>query len=437
MHSVGHGSPTSVIDAQHAGRLLDELLAALGDPRRVLLLPPDYTRRHSWAGELTVMLYERLRDRASVAIMPALGTHAPMTEARVAAMFPGVPPEVFVVHRWRDDLVRLGEVPAELIQKLSGGRLSYAIPCEINRRLVEAPWDRIISIGQVVPHEVAGMANHAKNVFVGAGGAETINKTHYLGAVCGMEQAMGRVGTPVRAVFQHMSAHFAGEWPLTYVLTVRGRAANGDLVTRGLYAGSDEDCFEQAAALSQQVNINLLDEPLSTVVVQLDPHEYHSTWLGNKAIYRTRMALADGGELIVLAPGVRTFGEDGEIDRLIRQYGYRGTPAVVDAVGQDDDLAANLSAAAHLIHGSPEGRFRVTYAAGGLTRDAVEGVGFGYADLDEWVSRFDAERLHDGFNMLPDGRRCFYVSNPGLGLWALRARFENASQRRQPTGRTE
>ncbi len=130
-----------------------------------------------------------------------------------------------------------------------------------------------------------------------------------------------------------------------------------------------------------KVNFTVLDEAPRKMVVYLDPEEFHSTWLGNKAVYRTRMAIADGGELIVLAPGVKTFGEDRQIDGLIRKYGYTGTPRVMQLVRETEDLPKNLSAAAHLIHGSSEGRFRITYCPGHLSREEIESVGYGYADL--------------------------------------------------------
>ncbi len=123
--------------------------------------------------------------------------------------------------------------------------------------------------------------------------------------------------------------HFASDLPIVYVHTVVGRNADGKLEVRGLFVGDDRECFERAAELSLKVNFRMLDQPLKKVVVYLDPAEFKSTWLGNKSVYRTRMAIADGGELIVLAPGVREFGEDAEIDRLIRKYGYVGTPAVM------------------------------------------------------------------------------------------------------------
>ena len=133
---------------------------------------------------------------------------------------------------------------------------------------------------------------------------------------------------------------------------------------RGLYIGDDIECFNRAAELSLKVNFEMLDEPIKKAVVYLDPEEFHSTWLGNKAVYRTRMALADGAELIVLAPGVKEFGEDKTIDTLIRKYGYSRHPGHAEAVEANADLANDLSAAAHLIHGSSEGRFKITWCPG-------------------------------------------------------------------------
>jgi hypothetical protein len=162
---------------------------------------------------------------------------------------------------------------------------------------------------------------------------------------------------------------------------------------------------------------------LEKVVVYLDPDEYKSTWLGNKSIYRTRMVIADGGELVVLAPGLKEFGEDKEIDRLVRKYGYIGTEKVLEAVKQNEDLQSNLSAAAHLIHGSSEGRFKITYCPGHLSREEIESVNFGYKPFSEMVDKYNPEKLSDGFNEV-DSERVYFISNPGLGLWSCRQRFE-------------
>lgn len=417
------GSADMDLSGQQLNDLLVGTLDKLGPRKRVLVIPPDITRLHSGAGELTRIAWKYYGERLA-AILPALGTHAAMSPEQMTRMFGDVPQSLFHIHNWRTDIETIGEVPATFIEEQSEGKLHYSWLAQINRLLLEGNFDLILSVGQVVPHEVIGMANYNKNVLIGTGGREGINRSHYLGAVYGMERIMGRADNPVRRVLNYASDRFLKNMPIVYVQTVVGRAADGGLATRGLYIGDDAECFLRASELSLQVNFEMLDQPLRKAVVYLDPHEFHSTWLGNKAVYRTRMALADGAELIILAPAVKEFGEDRTIDALIRKYGYRGTPATLDAVAKNADLAADLSAAAHLIHGSSEGRFTITWCPGHLTREEVEGVGFNYGDLNQVTRRYDPAKLQHGFNSV-DGEEIFFVANPGLGLWAHRDRFRN------------
>lgn len=415
------GGPDIELDSVHLNELLVAALESLGQRNRVLALPPDQTRLHSRAGELTQFAWRFFRDRLH-AILPALGTHAPMDQEQLTRMFGDIPSHLFHAHNWRSDIETLGEVPAEFIREQSEGKLSYAWPAQVNRLISSGGFDLILSIGQVVPHEVIGMANYNKNVLVGAGGREGINRSHYLGAVYGMERILGRAVNPVRNVLNYASDKFLRHLPIVYVLTVVGRRPDNELVVRGLFIGDDVECFHRAAELSHAVNFEIVPEPLHKVVVYLTPEEFHSTWLGNKAVYRTRMALADSAELIVLAPGVRKFGEDPGIDRLIRKYGYRGTAATLRAVDSDVELAHDLSAAAHLIHGSSEGRFRITWCPGQLSKEEVESVGFGYGDLETMMRRYDPHTLRQGFNQVRD-EDVFFIANPGLGLWAHTSRL--------------
>src|SRR3984885_7870384 len=350
----GAGSPTTELSPAEVKAGLFSALDKLGARKKVLAVPPDFTRMHSMSGQLTEYVWNYYGD-ALTDVLPALGTHKPMTDHEIQTMYGPTPRDLFRVHDWRNDIVTLGEVPCEFVSKVSEGKVDYPWPAQVNKLLRDGGHDLILSVGQIVPHEVVGMAGYNKNIFVGTGGVMGIHRSHFLGAVYGMERMMGRADTPVRKVLNYASEHFAQGLPIVYVLTVVSKNPAGQLAIRGLYIGDDAESFEMAAALSLQVNFMMMDREITKAVVFLDPHEFKSTWLGNKSVYRTRMALADNAELIVLAPGVHEFGEDAAIDVLIRKYGYCGTPRTLEAVKKDPQLGGNLSAAAHLIHGSSEG----------------------------------------------------------------------------------
>jgi nickel-dependent lactate racemase len=418
-------------------RVLTQACAELRKVSSVLLIPPDVTRFHSRAGFLTGIAYRNLaRAGIAVKVLPALGTHIPLTSAECERMFPDVPQSLFLVHDWRNDVVELARIDRKWVEKTTAGAVSYDWPVQVNKILRDGGFDLIVSLGQVVPHEVIGMANHAKNLFVGTGGKEAIDKSHFAGACFGMEKMMGRADTPVRAMFDEGLRLGGGMLPpVLYALTVisartETEAANsgkprGSLAMRGLFCGFGRSCFEQAAALARQVNVDLLDEPIHKAVVYLEPEEFRTTWLGNKAVYRTRMAMADKGELLIIAPGLERFGEDKGIDALIRKHGYRPSKVIKEKVGDDPELANSLSAAAHLIHGSSEGRFTVRYCPGpGLSRQEIESVGFEWGDIGEATARYDVHKLATGWNTGADGERFFFVPNPALGLWALRDTFK-------------
>ena len=417
------GSVTDKISPDELREGLFEALNKLGQKKKVLAIPPDITRFHSHSGILTDYAYEYYGNKLTD-VLPAIGTHYPMTDAEIETMFKKVPKSIFRVHDWREGLITLGDVPADFVKEISEGAIDYSIPIQVDKLLIEGNYDLILSIGQVVPHEVIGMANYNKNVFIGTGGKEGINKSHFLGAAYGMERIMGRADSPVRKVLNYGSEHFAKHLPIVYVQTVVDKDETGKLVVRGLYIGDDIECYNLAAKLSLESNFVMLDKPLKKVVVYLEPSEFKTTWLGNKSVYRTRMAIEDNGELIVLAPGLKEFGEDPGNDKIIRKYGYVGTPKVLQLVKENEDLQNSLGAAAHLIHGSSEGRFSITYCPGHVSKEEIESVNFNYADLKEMTQKYNPEKLKDGYNTLPGGEEIFYISNPALGLWAHKDRFK-------------
>ena len=416
-------SENKILELKDINDTLFQVLYSLGPQKKVLAIPPDKTRFHSRAGEITQMIYEFYGNNLTD-ILPALGTHNPMTKPDIKSMFGNIPFDLFRVHDWRNDVITLGTLSGEFLNDISDGKVNFPWEAQVNRLLRDGGHNLIISIGQIVPHEVAGMANFNKNIYIGTGGAEGINKSHFLGAVCDMETIMGRADTPVRALLNEADRSFSHLLPkILYILTVIGNDDKGNQGIIGLFIGDDKVCFYEAAELSMKKNFTLLDKPLKKTVVYLDPTEFESTWLGNKAIYRTRMAMANNSELIILAPGVNTFGEDPEIDRLIRKYGYRGTKHTLDMVKKNKDLKNNLSAAAHLIHSSSENRFKITYCPGGLTREEIEKVNFEFADLNDMLKKYPAEKLQIGINEI-NGEQIFYIPNPALGLWSEKKRFK-------------
>ncbi len=419
------GSKQDNITPEEAREALFGVFRALGPKRRVLAIPPDFTRFNSYAGPLTEMANDYYGE-VLTDVMPALGTHSPMTDTQLSTMFGSVPRGKFRVHDWRNDVVTVGEVPASYVHELSEGRVDFSWPAQVNKLLLDPSFDLILSIGQVVPHEVIGMANYTKNIFVGVGGSAGINRSHYLGATYGMERIMGRAHSPVRDVMEYARVHFIPQLPIVYVQTVLAKDQDtGRMILKGLFIGDDFECFRRAAELSLETNFIMVEKPLRKCIVWLDPEEFKSTWLGNKAIYRTRMALADGADLIVLAPALKEFGEDRTIDGLIRKYGYKGTPHTLEATRANRELQDNLSASAHLIHGSSEGRFRITYCPGpDMTREEIEGVGFDYAPIEEMMEKYNVSSLKDGWNTV-GGEEVYYISNPALGLWAHPDRFKD------------
>ena len=392
--------------------------------KHALILPPDFTRFHSNAGYITNVYYHALTERgASVDILPALGTHVPVTPEQSAAMYGDVPYERLIPHNWRTDVVRLGEVPAEFLEEVTEGIWHDPVSVEVNRLIMDEKYDLIISPGQVVPHEVIGMANHAKNIFVGVGGSDMINKSHMVGAVYGMERMMGKDHTPVRKVFDYGMEHFLKDRPILFALTVT-TAPGGNIRTHGLFIGEGRKCLEEAIKLAQEKNIDFVETGIKKCVVYLDPSEFHSTWLGNNADYRTRMAMADGGELIILAPGIVRFGEDDLVDELIRKYGYRGRVRILEEFNkpENQDLRDNMGAAAHLIHGSSDDRFTITYAVEKISQEEIAGVGFQSASYQELVKKYDPTKLNYGYNTV-DGEEIYFIPNPALGLWINREKF--------------
>jgi nickel-dependent lactate racemase len=393
------------------------------DLRRVLLLPPDLTRAHSGAGKITETIYRALAPHADVHVIPTLGQHQPHTAEQNRWMFGDIPNDRIHIHDWIAGVTRVGAIPARLVHQTTGGAADWDIPIDLNTSLIQEKWDLIVNIGHVVPHEVLGFANHNKNYFIGLGGKETICTSHMAAAIYGIENNLGQLITPLRACFNWAENEFLRDVPDVYLQVVMKRSPHNRLVTCGVYVGDDLETYLMAARKSRAENITVLDLPVQKIVAVMQADEFHSTWVANKAVYRTRMALADGGELLIIAPGLRRFGEQQSVDALVRKYGYRDTPNTLAQYRENDDLQQLAHATAHLLHGSSEGRFTISYAPGFLTKQEIEQVGYGYVPLEEALRRYPPEKMQEGWNTMPDGEKVFFISTPSAGLWSTKQRL--------------
>lgn len=408
------------IDENTIHKMLDQLIENLKTSKKVLIIPPDFTRCYSYAGLITAYLYKKLSKTIEVKVIPALGTHMEMTKKEKFEMFGDVIPDsAFLVHHWQNDTKIIGEIPSSFVYEVSNGLYNESIAVEVNHNLIDGNFDNIISVGQVVPHEVVGMANYSKNIFVGLGGRQMINKSHFVSAICGMEKALGVVDSPARKIFDYGQEHFLNAFPITFIQTVTTLTDN-KLNLHGLYIGKSRKPFEKAAKLSQQINIFHVKKRANKVVTYLNPAELKTTWVGNKGIYRTRKMIEDGGSLIIIAPGVKAFGENAEIDLLTRKYGYCGTEKILE-IYRNGGFKNQIMSAAHLIHGSTENRFNVYYCTKpeNLRKDEIISVNYNWESYYEIIKKYDPKKLKEGWNIMNDGEEIYFVGTPALGLWLV------------------
>ena len=415
----------------HCQRLIDESQARLNRSlNRVLLLPPDLTRAHCGAGWITETIYKILSPTCDVHVIPTLGQHVPHTEEENKWMFGSIPNDKIHAHDWRNGVTRVGVIPSSLVKESTNGVADWEIPVDLNTMTVTEKWDLIIHIGHVVPHEVLGFANHNKNYFIGLGGKETICASHMAAGVYGIENNLGNLITPLRACYNWAEDEFLSHLPDVYFQVVMARNQENKLVHTGVYVGDDLDTYLMAAKRSREQNITVFEKAIPKIVAVMQADEFRATWVANKAVYRTRMAMADGGELLIIAPGVERFGEQPEVDKLIRKYGYRPRNQILELYKKNSDMQDIAHATAHLVHGTSDDRFTIRYAPGKLSKDEIESVGYAYADCGEMLKKYDPEKMKEGFNTMPDGEEVYFISTPSSGLWSTREKLESRSGER-------
>lgn len=319
---LGRGEPGTTLD--------DEAISAIVEGwvqrehlqgERVLVLVPDETRTFP-TERMMRLLRTALRGRArQVDCLVATGTHAPVPDRelrRLAGLDPGEP-GVVTNHRYDNHhaLLEVGRISADEVESLSGGRLRLEVPIRINRRVLDA--DRVLICGPVFPHEVVGFSGGNKYLFPGVSGPELIDVSHWLGALLTSRALIGTEGpNPVRALIDRAAA------AVPVQRSCLAAVVDGAGEVEGVWLGAPEDAWAAAAHLAARTHIRRLAHPYRRVLAVPAPR-YPDMWTGAKAMYKLEPVVADGGELVVVAPHIREFSavHGAEIARVgyhVRDY---------------------------------------------------------------------------------------------------------------------
>lgn len=401
MNLIGQGSETEPLTAGGVGALLTEAFAdAPVDGKRLLVLIPDLTR----SAPIPLMfrlLYEVLGRRvARLDYLVALGTHQPLGEAALERLV-GVsaaerqawfPKSDVFNHRWDDPsaLQTVGVISSREMAELTGGLVTLETPVVLNRLLGD--YDRLLIIGPVFPHEVAGFSGGAKYLMPGVAGRDIIDSTHWLGALSTSYQTIGVKDTAVRRVLHRGARFVTDRQNVTCLkLVLKGQALHG------LFIGDVVTAWEAAAELSAKLNIVYKKKPFRSVL-SMPSEKYDDLWTAAKAMYKTEPVVADGGEVIIYAPHLRNISVTH--GPLIETVGYHVRDYFLGQWERFERVP--WTALAHSTHVKGAGRYQngvetpriqVTLATG-IPREVCERVNLGYRDFrelnpDDWADRED------------------------------------------------
>jgi len=414
----GHGSPAAVISENGIKKIIEDgTPPGLYDKKRVLVLTPDATRTCPLPMVIR-SVREVIGERCTkLDFMVALGTHSPLPEKELLALY-GISPRQrrelfggsdFFNHRWDlpETFVRIGQLAANEIAEFSGGLLRESVPIEINKKIFD--YELILILGPVFPHEVVGFSGGAKYLFPGISGGPFLHAFHWLGALVTCSGIIGNKDTPVRSVINRARQKI--QVPVHCLSMVVG----GKNELRGFYAGDVENSWSAAADLSAQIHIVKKEKPFR-VVFGRAPEMYDEIWVGGKVAYKLEQVVADGGRLIIYAPHIsevsRTWG------KYIHKIGYHVRDYFLAQMGRFKEIP--LGVLAHSTHVRGTGRFQdgiempriEVVLATSIPRATCEQINLGYLDpaeieLSEYRNREDEGIL--------------FVDHAGETLYRLRA----------------
>lgn len=391
-------------DAEVKEKVLQGLSSLPLTGKRVLVIIPDPTRTMPLPLFFRTIVAGLKGRAAALDFLVALGTHPPLSEIELLQLV-GLSPEEkqrdfseihIFNHAWQDPsaLTQVGEISAGQVGQISRGLLHQSVPVRLNKLILD--YDHLLVCGPVFPHEVVGFSGGNKYFFPGIAGPDIIDLSHWLGALITSYEIIGTKDTPVRALIN-----------LAASLIPRPRSAICVVDTpegvAGVFCGTPEEAWSQAADLSAQVHIRWVEKPYQTVLSVM-PLMYNEIWTGAKGMYKLEPVVADGGEVIIYAPHIREFSV--VHGHYLKQIGYHVRDYFTKQPGKFDGIPGGVLAhSTHLrgkgtydpVSGIEKARIRVTLATG-ISEAECNAVNLGYRDpasidVEEWLSRQDETLL--------------------------------------------
>lgn len=414
----GKGNAKNPLSTRESEALIAEALQdSVFTGKKILLITPDLSRSCPLPF-LFRMIHSVLAPRVSqLDVMVALGTHPPLNEEQMNRLFGMTPQDRqsrfakvrFLNHAWQDadSLLSLGTIPASDIAELTEGLFSMDVPVTINKAILD--YDILLVVGPVFPHEVVGFSGGNKYFYPGIAGKEIIDFFHWLGAVITNPKIIGTKYTPVRAVLDRAAKMIPRE-RRALALVVKEK----DLY--GLYYGTPEEAWSDAADLSNSLHIIYKDHPYHTVL-SCAPEMYDELWVGAKCMYKLEPVVADGGELIIYAPHIHEIAASH--GRIIREIGYHTRDYFLKQWDRFKHYPWGVLA--HSTHvrgigtfenGVEKPRIRVTLATG-IPESICREINLGYRD-PATIRPSDYEgREEEGILLVPHaGEQLYKLRNP-------------------------
>lgn len=393
----------------------------------VLLILPERQRLWDKVRDLARIVHAALVERqwqVIVLIARYPGEQA-LSPAERAELLPTIPADSFQATANLRQLP-VGEIPADVVREACGGLIEDPLPLTLPALFNAETWDGVVNLEAVVPNDLLGFTGPPQNRWLGLAGREFLNAASRIALLSGWENNIANLVAPLRqCLFWADKNCWPANLPRLDIAVVWGDNFRNERSPIGFYAGVGEEAYLQAALLSRQHNVTVVEEGLQRVVAFFPGLRFASLWDVQQLLPRLAMCLADGGELILLAPGIERLAADDAPLAVYRRTGYLGAAELRERQRTDPELGNEPWLATHLLNGSTNGRSKIYHALDGIDAETLRALNLWPMELEETLFRYRPAKAKAGWNITNEGEKFFFIPDPTAGLWSTKKRLMN------------